>query len=285
MISFSPPRSRRPVLRDTAEVSRATYTHGQHRTVLDSYRVRTAANSAGYLMPHLQSGQSLLDIGCGPGSITADLAALVAPGEVIAVDASSEVLDQAARLFAERGVTVRTLVSDAVATALPDDCVDVVHAHQVLQHVDDPVAVLREMRRVCRPGGLVAVRDADYAAFTWYPESSAITEWRDLYRRVTRSNGGEPDAGRRLRSWARAAGLVDVIATSSTWTYASAEAASWWAKAWADRILWSPIADQAVSGLHASRSDLEDIAEGWLAWGESPDAWFVIVHGEILGRP
>lgn len=279
------PLSPRFAPRDTSRVPRATYTHGQHASVLDSYRVRTAANSASYLIPHLQPGQSLLDIGCGPGSITADLAGLVAPGEVIALDASSEVLGQAAALFAERRVSVRTLVSDAAATGLDDDCVDVVHAHQVLQHVDDPVAVLSEMRRVCRPGGLVAARDGDYAAFTWFPESRAIDDWRDLYRRVTRSNGGEPDAGRQLRSWARAAGLTDVIATSSTWTYASAEATSWWAKVWADRILWSPIADQAVSGGHASRAELEDIAAGWLAWGESLDAWFVILHGEILGRP
>lgn len=63
----------------------ATYTHGQHRSVLDSYLLRTAETSAGYLLPHLEPGMSVLDIGCGPGAITADLAAAVAPGEVIAL--------------------------------------------------------------------------------------------------------------------------------------------------------------------------------------------------------
>ncbi len=82
------------------------------------------------------------------------------------------------------------------------------HAHQLLQHVADPVAVLREMRRVTRPGGVVAVRDADYAAMTWYPASQGLDEWRALYHEVAVATGGEPDAGRHLRSWALAAGFA-----------------------------------------------------------------------------
>lgn len=262
----------------------ATYTHGQHRSVLDSYRVRTAENSAGYLLPYLSRGMSLLDVGCGPGTITAGLAEAVAPGAVIALDASPEVLDQAAAMFGERGLPVRTLPADAAETGLADSCVDVVHAHQLLQHVADPVAVLAEMRRVCRPAGIVAARDADYAAFAWYPDSPGLTEWRELYRRVTRANGGEPDAGRRLRSWAQQAGFADVTATSSTWTYADPAATAWWARVWADRIQLSPIAEQAVSGGHATLSDLSQIAAGWLEWGAAGDAWFTIVHGEIVCR-
>jgi len=262
----------------------ATYTHGQHSSVVESYRLRTAESSAAYLLPHLRAGMSLLDLGCGPGSITADLAEAVAPGEVTAVDSSSQVLEQAAARFVERGVTVRTLAADAAVTGLPDSCVDVVHAHQVLQHVGDPVAVLREMRRVCRPGGIVAARDADYSGFIWYPDSPAVTAWLDLYHRVQRANGGEPDAGRRLRSWAREAGFADVTATSSTWTYASMEGTAWWARMWADRLLLSAIGDQAVEGGHATRADLKQVAAGWLAWGSEPDAWLSVLHGEILCR-
>ena len=56
-------------------------------------------------------------------------------------------------------------VGDVYALAAADDSFDVVHAHQVLQHLTDPVAALREMARVCRPGGVIAVRDVDYGAF------------------------------------------------------------------------------------------------------------------------
>lgn len=263
----------------------ARYTHGQHRSVTDSYLVRTAANSAAYLLPHLRAGQRLLDVGCGPGSITADLAELTAPGSVIALDASAEVLEQASARIVGRGLpTPVVLAADAAQTGLPTNSVDVAHAHQVLQHVGDPVAVLRELRRVLAPAGIVAARDADYAAFSWYPDNPGLTAWLDLYRSVTRTNGGEPDAGRRLRSWALRAGFDEVATSSSTWTYASVEATRWWSSVWTERITESPIAEQALAGGFAQRSDLDAIAEGWRDWGRAPGAYFAVVHGEILCR-
>ncbi len=63
-----------------------TYTHGHHESVLRSHRWRTAANSAAYLLPYLRPGQDLLDIGCGPGTLTGDLARAVSPGRVVGID-------------------------------------------------------------------------------------------------------------------------------------------------------------------------------------------------------
>src|SRR3954447_11324732 len=149
----------------------ATYTHGHHESVLRSHRWRTAENSAGYLLPHLSSGATVLDMGCGPGTITADLASIVTPARVTALELTDAALDLARDEVARRGLTnVDFAVGDVQALDFPDHTFDVVHAHQVLQHVADPVAALREMRRVARPGGLIAVRDSDYAAFTWFPQ-------------------------------------------------------------------------------------------------------------------
>lgn len=82
----------------------AHYIHGHHETVLRSHRSRTAQNSAAYLIEHLQPGTSLLDVGCGPGTITADLTALLAPGRVTAIEISAEALAEASRTVAGRGV-------------------------------------------------------------------------------------------------------------------------------------------------------------------------------------
>ncbi|MFC1414834.1 class I SAM-dependent methyltransferase [Streptacidiphilus sp. N1-12] len=263
----------------------STYTHGFHAAVLRSHSWRTAANSAAYLLPELKPGQELLDVGCGPGTITADLAKIVAPGRVTAVDYSAEVLAQAERAVAEAGVSgVVFEVADIHALPYPDDSFDVVHAHQVLQHVADPVQALREMRRVCRPGGVVAARDSDYAAFTWFPAVPELDDWNALYHRVARSNGGEPEAGRMLRSWARAAGFTELSSGSATWCYASDEERAWWGGMWAERITDSAIAGQAVERGFADRDELRRISEGWQRWAADPDGWFSVLHGELLGR-
>jgi len=261
------------------------YTHGHHESVLRSHRWRTAENSAAYLLAHLRPGLSLLDVGCGPGTITADLASRVAPGRVTAVEVTSSALSLARAEVGARGLdNVDFDVADVHALDLPDGAFDVVHAHQVLQHVADPVRALAEMRRVCRPGGVVAARDSDYAAFTWYPAMPALDEWLALYQRAARANGGEPDAGRRLLSWAQAAGFADVTATASVWCYASPADRRWWGGMWADRILHSDLARQAVRENLASEADLRRISQGWLDWAAAPDGWLLVPHGEIVCR-
>ena len=176
------------------------------------------------------------------------------------------------------------VVADVLALDLSDDLFDIVHAHQVLQHVADPIRALVEMRRVCRPGGIVAARDSDYAAFTWFPSVPALDDWLALYRRAARANGGEPDAGRRLQSWARAAGFTDVTATASTWCFATPADRHWWGGMWADRILHSDLAEQAVGSGLATADHLRHIAEGWREWAVAADGWFAVLHGEIICR-
>lgn len=260
------------------------YTLGHEASTLASHGARSATNSAAYLLPHLEPGMNLLDVGCGPGTITLDLAAVVAPGRVIGVENVEAPLVAAREAATARGDETTTFrVGDALALPFPDDSFDVVHAHQVLQHLTDPVAALGEMLRVCRPGGWVAARDADYAAMSWYPELPELELWRSTYRAVARANGAEPDAGRRMRAWAREAGLPKAQISSSVWSYATPEATRWWGNGQADRCGGEVFAEQALE-LGASPDVVASIADAWRRWGEHPDAWFVIVHGELLAR-
>jgi SAM-dependent methyltransferase len=259
------------------------YTHGHHESVLRSHRWRTAENSAAYLLPRLAPGMSLLDVGCGPGTITADLAARVSPGRVTAVEVTDSALALAREEAERRGATnVDFLVADVHDLDLPTGQYDVVHAHQVLQHVADPVQALREMRRVCVPGGTVAARDSDYAAFCWYPALPELDEWLALYRAAARANGGEPDAGRRLLSWAHAAGFTDVTATAATWCFATPEDRAWWGGLWADRVTGSDLARQLLREGRADEDRLAELAGAWRAWAAADDGWFTVLHGEVL---
>jgi SAM-dependent methyltransferase len=262
-----------------------TYTHGHQDAVLRSHRWRTAENSAAYLLPHLRPGMSLLDVGCGPGTLTADLAARVAPGDVLAIDVSVEVIAEAAAHARKVGATNLTFtVGDFRSAGLVAGSFDVVHAHQVLQHLRDPVGALTEMRRLVRPGGMVAARDGDYSAMVWSPPDPLLDRWREIYLAVTRHNGAEADAGRRLLHWAREAGFREIAFSTSNWTFATPADRGWWSELWGERTISSAFGQQAVEYGIAPAAELEEIAAGWRAWGALPDAVFIVVGAEILAR-
>ncbi|MGN6793677.1 MAG: methyltransferase domain-containing protein [Streptosporangiaceae bacterium] len=259
------------------------YLHGHHDSVLRSHRWRTAQNSAGYLIGRLPAAADILDVGCGPGTITADLAELAAPGRVIGVDAAGDVLAEARKAAHGRGVTnVSFETGDVYRLSFRDNAFDVVHAHQLLQHLSDPVAALTEMSRVCRPGGILAARDSDYGGMIWYPDCDDLAEWLVLYRRLARAVGGEPDAGRRLLSWARSAGFATIEASASAWCYSSPQDRTWWGRLWADRLTKSSFGERALAHGLATTQDLERLANAWITWSERDDGWFCIPHGEIL---
>ena len=261
------------------------YTHGHHESVVRAHASRTAENSAAFVIPHLTPGTSVLDVGCGPGSITCDFAGLVAPAQVIGLDRSADIVAQATELAKDRGVdNVEFRTGNIYDLEFEDETFDLVHAHQVLQHLPDPVAALREMRRVAKPGAIVAVRDADFHGMSWYPEVPELDDWMELYQKIARRNGAEPDAGRRLVSWAQRAGFAQVAPSSSNWLYATAQQRAWQSRVWSERVLHSAFAEQALEYGFANEADLARIAAGWHRWGATDDGYFLIPNGEVIAR-
>ena len=259
------------------------YTHGHFGTVVDNHATRTAANSAAFLLPHLKSTDTLLDIGCGPGSISIDLAGQVA--SLVGIDAAAEAIARAEEDRRQRGVANASFrVADVYDLPFEDGMFDVVYGHQLLQHLADPVAALVEARRVLAPGGLIAVRDADYGTMVHDPPEPALDRWLALYHEVARHNGGEPDAGRLLSGWVAQAGFTDIVATTSTWTYSAPEAIEGWRKLWTSRLLEARLGRAAVEYGMATPRELEELAAGWDRWAEQPRPFFAFLHGEVLAR-
>ncbi len=271
---------------DRSEVApRDEYTHGHHESVVRTHAWRTVANSAEYLIPHLQPGARVLDVGSGPGSITIDIARRVDPAPVRGVDASAQIVAQAAGLAADNGVhNVEFAVDDAYRLDAEDDTYDVVHAHQVLQHLGRPEDALREFRRVLKPGGVAGVRDVDYGGVIWYPLIPALDKWLDVYRRVHVWNGGDPLAGRTLKHWAVNAGFARVDVSASVWLFSSPAEREWWGGSWAERAVESTFAAHAIESGHAGWGDLKEIAAGWREWAAHDDGWVLMPHGEVIAH-
>jgi SAM-dependent methyltransferase len=227
----------------------------------------------------------LLDVGCGPGTISVDLGRFVAPGRVIGIDRSDEVIGIARSFAQEEGVgNVQFQTGDVYDLDFAKETFDVVYAHQVLQHLSDPVAALKEMHRVLNVNGVLGVRDADYGGFFWSPNDDRLDKWLTLYHQVARNNSAEPDAGRHLASWVRDAGFRDCEVTSSNWIYESVQDRLWWGGLWADRVRHSDFSTQALSNGFADQKLLDDIASAFLEWANDDRGIFVIVNIEVLAR-
>lgn len=188
------------------------YIHGyseEHRRFL---ALRSAERDADFLLPHLQPGMRVLDCGCGQGAITIGLAAAVAPGEVTGIDRELSQIEAARELASERHVTnVRFEVGNIYSLPFPDASFEAAFAHTVLEHLRDPLRALQEMRRVLKPGGVIGIKDPDYATLLHESSSPLTDEAIALYRRVSVQNGASPYYARHQRRLLREAGFARTV--------------------------------------------------------------------------
>lgn len=262
------------------------YTHGHHEAVLISHKWRTVENSAKYLIPHLkdlQDGARVLDAGCGPGNISAELAELIPHGKVTAIDNSTEIVNQAKIEFPkEKYGNLEFEQGDIYKLNFAENTFDVIHIHQVLQHLKNPVAALIELKRVLKPGGILGCREADHAAFAWYPELTQLDRWMEIYREVTSRNRAECNGGRFLKAWNMKAGLqIDEVACTA-WVFESAKERRWWGEMWSRRATESDFAKQAIAYDISNEEELRKISDAFLEWANDPAGYFMIPNTEVI---
>jgi ubiquinone/menaquinone biosynthesis C-methylase UbiE len=200
------------------------YMHGADRT--EQERLETMARMLGgaSFLPPLSPGMRIVEVGCGTGAIAREVAAMTAPGEVVGVDMQLAQLDTARRLAHETGVcNVRFLDGDANVLDFPDGTFDAAYCRFLLEHVADPVAVVRELGRVVKPGKWVCAFEWENDSHACYPESPAVNRvWEAIYR-LQDEMGGHSGIGRRMYSVFTRAGLGDVQVHAHPWTCTGAD--------------------------------------------------------------
>ena len=182
---------------------------GYHTDVVqEQFQAREVSAPAQFLIPYLEPGLSLLDCGCGPGPLTQGLAQLVAPGEVVGCDLEPRMVARAERQAAAAGLTnLRFQVGDILGLPFPDDTFDVVFSSAVTEHLADPGAAVKELARVAKPGGLVAIYRTDWTGPLVSPDCDAMDRFFELLEAGFQTQGGTMNGGRHLRWYCNQAGL------------------------------------------------------------------------------
>lgn len=246
---------------------------------------RRAKDFVPFLLPHLKPGMSLLDCGCGVGSITLDLAELVAPGQVIGVDMDNAQLEIARASAQKLGLINVTFEQGSVyELRFPSGTFDIVNAHTLLIHLSDPLRALRELRRVLKPGGIAVITDDDFDTITIAPPNPLNQRLIEIWKNILRHNGGNPTYSRNLRGLMLSAGFVrtEGFATAAE-HYGRLEETRRIASVDREQFNDPTFADLAVSQGWSTPEELAAISAWVTEWGERPDAFLAVMYCGAVG--
>jgi SAM-dependent methyltransferase len=261
---------------------------------------RTAETEGAFVLPLLTPTSKILDVGCGPGTISMGFAKYVPEGSVTAIDITEEVLSQARERLSSQIDPPTNIIFESgnVLDGLkyPDETFDVIFTSQVLIHVPDPVKALREMRRVCKTNGVVCCREGDYP-FRYYPCLPGIQLFtKYLYEMVhgQSTSYDHPDnpphppntrTGSLIHVWGRDVGFEPGKMVKGAKAVVTATEED-------RRALTEPMIERMLTGgtgkkfieRGASQEDVEIIVRDFKKWIEDVDGWSCFVHCEVIMR-
>lgn len=261
------------------------YTMGFSEEVLESLRRHTAEASAKYLLPHLRPGLRVLDFGCGPGTVSVGLAKAVAPGELHGVDMEESQIEMARAVATSQNQNSAVFhVGDAANLPFDDGFFDVAHCHSVLIHIPDTSAVLAEVKRVLRPGGLIACREMICESSFSHPHFDVLGRAWDMFEDLLAADDGHPQMGKDLKTHFVEAGFANTQVTASVDVY-STPADIEFIYGFVNQWFLSPEITEAAIKYGASTRELCDqIRVGYERWKDHPGAICSLVWGEIVAN-
>jgi ubiquinone/menaquinone biosynthesis C-methylase UbiE len=251
---------------------REQYTMGYGPSATAIMGLRTAEKHAAFFLPYLKPGMSLLDCGCGPGTVTLGLAEIVAPGEVVGTELEETQVTIARQNAAGRETSnARFEVGNIYDLPFESDTFDAVFTSAVLGNLREPVRGLRETYRVLKPGGVIGLKEFDHGGDIIYPLEAGLQKFRDLYLQMRRANGHDPEGGRKIGEYLLAAGFRDPKLTACYET-ASGPRSLGGAAQLNIGLLKDGWANEFISRGWATEETINEMSAAWLKFSQTPGA-------------
>ncbi len=259
------------------------YTIGFSESILQHLRRHTAETHAAHLLPHLKPGLRVLDLGCGPGTLSIGLAEAIAPGALYGVDMEQSQVDLARSIAEAGGLDNATFqVGDVTELSFDDESFDVVHGNAILVHVPDTQAVLAEAKRVLKPGGLISVREWIMEASFLAPDFEVIGDaWATLAELIT-ADDGHPNIGRDLKRHLLESGFTDVKPTASFTSYTTVEDIGYLSRVIEDWFFSADVRASATAYGVATQQQLDNLEQALKRWMSHPSAFGAVAYGESI---
>jgi ubiquinone/menaquinone biosynthesis C-methylase UbiE len=261
------------------------YSGGYSPQIIDQFKQRTFAKQGAFLQSYLTAGLTVLDCGCGPGSMTLDIAEIVSPGgQVFGIDSSPIQIEQALLLQKERGIANAGFTNGS-AYLLPyeDEQFDVVFAHAVLYHLLQPERALAEFWRVLKPGGLVALRDACHSGDMMMPMSTHLSAAWTVIDKVFTYQGGDIYFGYQQKQRLLDQGFQNIIVSCSYDTFAS-EAEKDSIRDFWSRFLNIEHRQLILEQQWATAEEIEQQCNALVEWSANPASFFARARCEAIAR-
>ncbi|HRW09830.1 MAG TPA: methyltransferase domain-containing protein [Caldilineaceae bacterium] len=259
------------------------YAHGYESSHHAMFRRRSAQKQGAFFLPYLQSGMTLLDCGCGSGTITVGLAEAVMPGQAIGIDVATSEIDVARSSLGEsKPANVIFEYGDLYRLGFADATFDALFCHNVLEHLEEPLTALREMYRVLKPGGVMGIRDADMGGTLLHPTNVQLDQWFSLYEADWCGVAGDARFGRRLPGLCKTLPFASILITASFDVYSDPTGIQLIADIGASRCREPDFVQRVIDGASTTRDELDLMQQAWRRWQSEPDAFAAIAHVEVV---
>lgn len=246
-------------------------------------RARTLANSHPVLLDLLGPGLSVLDVGCGPGTLTLEMARLVEPGAVVGMDLNPEMIQAAEEQSPPGEVPNLVFYRGDIRESTWDAEFDLVNAARVLQWIPDAGAALERMARAATPAGLVVALDFDHTKAEW---SDPPAEWMRFYHAFLdwRAAGGLDNAiGAHLPAMFATARLGPIRVVPQVQTVQAGDP-DFFRSAGTWRMVIDSRGRQMVAAGSLTEGERQAALASFTGWMQRPEATQTIREACVVGR-